>query len=341
MSIVIEQPTSPSMLQSSASASASFIPDHDVCSRCNEFAPEDYLMCKKCGETLHYNCTDLPPYEILKYIKEKLYHRKYSCDKCMSESHKAEMENLKMKMKMKKIDGHELLINDYKRRLEIRESENDELQTMTARILQKKEELETDIEKMRQETTIIQRKNEDLLLTLEVLNEKLTNYEEEERKEKHNQPNATLSYDDIMKLVNQHRERTNSELTVLKHMIENIKGELHPRMHEEQMVRENQPQRQFGHPRPRPWNGQYRRRTPTCYTCGRRGHITRTCYHNQRKTYGPRNYRQPQPQWYNPTPITNYPNFNQHQSPQLPYPPMKQQYPSSNFFGHNSVQPFI
>ena len=48
---------------------------------CNDKDDEDMLMCSQCKSKFHYRCTDLPPYQIVRFKTQG--YRKYICERCV------------------------------------------------------------------------------------------------------------------------------------------------------------------------------------------------------------------------------------------------------------------
>lgn len=335
-----------------ASQSPTFVVSQNLCSACN-IPATDFLQCKKCNAIRHYICTDLPVYEIVKYTKENLYHRKYACKNCVYKLHQQEMDVISDKMKHpQRIDGNELLLNDYKKRLEIKNKELTSIYETASRTIGEKNEVRDENVKLQEEIRSLQRKNEDLLLTITVYDQKFTEYEEKERmaiestkkkdedsqeelkQETHDESRKISNKEtqELRELMEQQQQRTRQEMDVLKHMIENITA-MQQRPREPVQPANNINQHQQPYYRPRT----YRRPPPTCYGCGRRGHLARDCYSTRRQRWNPppRQYQPPrqfQP-YRDPQNVYNPINY------QPPYPPVPQQRTTSSQF--HSVQPFV
>ena len=68
--------------------------DKSTCAVCNEDEDrEQCFWCDKCANPFHYSCTELPHYELVKYMRNQ-YKRKYTCSTCTQKLHPNEIHKL-------------------------------------------------------------------------------------------------------------------------------------------------------------------------------------------------------------------------------------------------------
>ena len=75
-----------------------FVPLEKKCHEClqaiDDTRNNNFITCDKCSCDFHLNCTSLPPYELVKYVKKNLYKRKFICRSCVEKIHPKELKSI-------------------------------------------------------------------------------------------------------------------------------------------------------------------------------------------------------------------------------------------------------
>ena len=261
----------------------------DDCRECSECLQKvdagDRIECDKCTHSLHLACTGLPAYELVKYSKKHQYKRKFACRACIEGMHPTEYHKLEAKVSSSPANSQAKEINELRKTIEVYE---DEVQRLTDKVSNLKSRLQ----------------------------------KEEEEEENHSLPPslAPSEYETqikewISKVVDlklrTREEKIGSELerrlTLLEKQVKD-KSRMPP-------PSPPPPPQQSGvdlrHQRPKTFqhhNADQQRRSrppPTCFSCGRVGHIAKNCYRPTFSQRRPRGNVRPmgQMKWPRPGPL--------------------------------------
>ena len=163
------QPSSPHQ-STSSSSQVGFVPSEAKCQKCSQAITDQFfVVCKKCEVAIHYSCTELPLYELVKYMKENLYRRKFACSECVEKIHAQEYATLKENIK--KYDGKEQLVTEYKKRITVKDEEITELKNRINETCAERIEIQERLEMQNEELRAMQSKNAELIVTMEALEE--------------------------------------------------------------------------------------------------------------------------------------------------------------------------
>ena len=245
------------------------------CGECHKtIASDNMIDCDKCPCYYHLSCTGLPAYELVKYTKKNLYKRKYACKKCVEKLHPAdthkieeiinkatEEEQRRMETDLRKTN------EEYKEEIERLNAKVNELKTR----IEKEEEEEEEEEEARSAPPSIAPSDYEAQLR-ELVSSIVTEKLEEQK-------SAGLG------------EQINNRLSKIEERLTGDSAKEHKeKEHKEKEGKAAPPQKPklqrppLSHPPSRP---------PTCYSCGKPGHISINCYSRNRWPRRTGNFRYP------------------------------------------------
>ena len=276
------------------------------CSTCEEEVTiERTITCEKCKNEYHITCTELPTYELIKYFKKNIYKRKYTCKDCV------------LKLYPKDGEAVEESRRPCEQKKATAKSESDLLRGLQEEIAAKNrkiEELAKYIEEVNRERPADALQDDDEATRLEFVEEVKALIKEETKEllksfdnrlkkmeeandvnrldvkvvqEESIQQTRPAKESPVKQVTNEpanqqptHEEKDNFMDKIKSLVSEEAEKAINRRNEREQNERiqnERAPiDRPQGYRYPRYASG----RRPTCFCCGRPGHIARQCYYN-------------------------------------------------------------
>lgn len=183
---------------SSSSSSSSFVLQPQKCQTCDASRDlEPYLTCDKCGNDIHFTCTNLPSYELFKYTKKHIYKRKFNCEQCITSQYITDIQHItasitlqttrkstcedltKIKEKFdRKLKEKEIELREERSRAEEVEKINNR---RIEELLEEEMKLNEEIERLTEGEKAYKRERNEFLRSFEVLEEEMKKQDEKLR----------------------------------------------------------------------------------------------------------------------------------------------------------------
>lgn len=271
MSPIVNQPTSP------ASHSAFVELDICVCGKCGKNCEKtdqedsQVLVCDKCDKRYHLNCTDLPPYELLKYLNKHNFKRKYVCFICVSEMMPREYHRLSQNTTTQSTCGNCPELRGENKNLLKRIAT---LEEQLKKEEKKREGMLESLELMEGELMSGRRRVEELT----ELRERCLEEQEKQSRERRELLRSLTAFEEEMKNQDEKIRELESRRTEPEGKRRSSSGNEHPpnciaaALSKMNTKIEEMEKKMDG------ITQQQARKVPTCYYCGKVGHISRNCF---------------------------------------------------------------